>query len=582
MQARGPDAYGEWTDLGGIAIAHRRLSILDLACRADQPMLSGDDRYVIAFNGEIYNFRDLRAELASSGERFKTSSDTEVLLKMYARHGEKMLPLLRGMFAFAIWDRLSRVLFVARDPYGIKPLYIARTSEGWLVASQVKALLATGVVSREPDAVGQAGFWLLGSVPEPRTWFRDISALPAGHFAYLAGTGETRAPRSYWSVSAVWRDAPVSTESDGEIRERVREALRRSAQAHLVSDVPVGVFLSGGIDSGALVALMSDLGAPDIHGVTIGFREFGGRREDELPVAGQIARLYGVAHHARIVTKDEFIADVPTFVDAMDQPSIDAINTWYVSKAAAEIGLKAVVSGVGGDELFQGYASFRQVPAVVKAWRRASRIPGLTAVARLGAEVKARWTRNSRWRLMTSMAESIEGTWFLRRSIFSPSDLPELMGEQLFSQLSAIEPEELIRDLSGPLAEVPEMAVGQLESTIYLRNQLLRDSDWASMSHSLELRTPLVDAWLLRDLQPCLRKFVKYRHKSLIANAPTHPLIKSVADRRKVGFVTPALQWLCELHPDEFSEPNIRFWARHVARSFDTSCASISADGAAV
>lgn len=203
MARRGPDGEGMWRD-DGVALGHRRLAIIDLDPRAVQPMHSIDGRYAIVYNGGIYNYRELRRELEGQGTPFRTTSDTEVILALFADRGEAMLPRLHGMFAFVIWDRVGRRAFAARDPYGIKPLYYAETSQGALVASQVKALLATGLVSREPDVHGQAGFWLLGSVPEPRTWYREIRALPAGHLAWI-DRGRVGAPKGWWDVGNAWR-----------------------------------------------------------------------------------------------------------------------------------------------------------------------------------------------------------------------------------------------------------------------------------------------------------------------------------------------------------------------------------------
>jgi len=297
MKRRGPDAEGFWID-EGVALGHRRLAIIDLDARAAQPMHSIDGRYVIVFNGEIYNYRSLRGELEAAGTPFRTTSDTEVILALFAECGEAMLRRLHGMFAFVIWDRVKKRAFMARDPYGIKPLYYAGTAAGALVASQVKALLATGLVSREPDVHGQAGFWMLGSVPEPRTWFRDVRALPAGHFAWI-DEGHVAAPVRWHDIGEAWRVEPSERVPDAEVREGVRSALCESVARHLVSDVPVGVFLSGGIDSGALAGLMVDAGARSLEGVTLAYDEFRGRPEDEAPVAARIAAHYGIRHHVR-------------------------------------------------------------------------------------------------------------------------------------------------------------------------------------------------------------------------------------------------------------------------------------------
>ena len=307
MHARGPDAEGVWAS-EGVVLGHRRLAILDLDARANQPMVSADGRYAIVFNGEIYNFRELRRELEADGVVFRTTSDTEVLLALFAREGERMLPRLRGMFAFAIWDTQSRELFLARDPYGIKPLYYTRTKEGLLFASQVKALLASGLVSTQGEPAGLAGFYLWGSVPEPWTLFRDVFALPAGHWLRVRA-GVSDAPVCWHDIRAHWR-GEGHRQSAQELRERVRQAVTDSVRAHLVADVPVSVFLSGGIDSATVAGLASGLGA-QVEGITIGFEEFAGRHEDEAPVAAAIAAHYGLPHHVRLVISHRVRAGHP-------------------------------------------------------------------------------------------------------------------------------------------------------------------------------------------------------------------------------------------------------------------------------
>lgn len=567
MRRRGPDASGVRED-GGAVLGHRRLAILDLDPRAHQPMVSADGRLSIAYNGEIYNFRELRTRLEASGTRFRTTSDTEVLLALFAAEGESMLPRLRGMFAFAIWDSKSRRAFIARDPYGIKPLYVASTATGLLVGSQVRALMATGMVSAAPDPRGQAAFWLLGSVPEPRTWFRDVSALPAGHCAWIAD-GRMEAPRRWWDVAAAWRDAPPGAMKRPDVPASARAALRASVAAHLVSDVPVGVFLSGGIDSGAVAALIVEAGARALEGVTVAFREFEGREEDEAPVAARVAARYGIAHRVRVVERAEFEADLPRILEAMDQPSVDGVNTWYAAKAAAERGLKVVVSGVGGDELFQGYSSFARIPRLVRTWGALSRVPGAMTVARAAAGLKARRSGNSRWSRVPDWGRSVQGAWWLSRGLFGAEDLPGLMGEAAAAEaLAGFDPRAWVDEMSGPPAPDPRLAVGQIESTTYLRNQLLRDSDWASMDHGVELRTPLVDAWLLRDLQPALAHFRGFPGKSLLSGAPAEPLPTEVTRRRKTGFGIPLGRWMSA---GRSAGDQSRAWARRVAAAFEGS-----------
>jgi asparagine synthase (glutamine-hydrolysing) len=507
-------------------------------------MESDDKRYVIVFNGEIYNFREIRQSLKVKGDVFHTQSDTEVLLMLYRREGEAMLSRLRGMFAFAIWDRETRSLFMARDPYGIKPLYMARCKHGWLFASQVKALLASGIVGTEPDALGQAGFWLFGSVPEPHTWFRDISALPAGTWCRISNEGLLTGPHRYWDISDAWREAPECRTNILEVQEIIRTAMNESVKHHLVADVPVAVFLSGGIDSGSLAGLMKDSGAKSIQGVTIAFNEFKGKHEDEVPVASAIARQYGINHHVRTVTQQEFETDLPSIMAAMDQPSIDGINTWFASKAVAELGLKVVISGVGGDELFYGYPSFQQLPKLVSRWKMLAQIPGMRSVTNQVLALAASRSGNARWRWLTRQASSLHGAYWLRRGLFAPDELIGLMGKKLGAEaLSHLDPASMVNSMVGSLSDDPMAAVGQLESMVYLRNQLLRDSDWASMAHGVELRTPLVDAWLLRDLMPVLKSFARLKGKTMLAASPLRPLADEIVNRVKTGFGIPMGNW---------------------------------------
>jgi asparagine synthase (glutamine-hydrolysing) len=565
MHLRGPDGEGILQE-AGVYMGHRRLAILDLDMRAVQPMTSADGRYVIVYNGEIYNFHALRDRLSTLGVVMRTTSDTEVILEMFARDGEAVLDDLHGMFAFVIWDRLAKRAFAARDPYGIKPLYIAKIDGGVVFASQVKALLATGLVSRAPDPEGQAGFWMLGSVSEPRTWYRDIRAVRAGHAMWIEA-GKVDREWCWSDIGAAWRDAAGTvTLTDIEIPEWVATALRESVARHLVADVPVGVFLSGGIDSGALAGLMVEAGSRAVQGITIAYDEFTGSKEDEAPVAALIAAHCGITHHVRRVTRGEFATDLPRILDSMDQPSIDGVNTWYASKAVAELGLKVVVSGVGGDELFQGYPSFRQLPKLVAGWRAASRIPGAQALAGIGAGLRARQTGNQRWQHAPDWARTIAGAWWLRRSVRAPQELPALMGAELAQEaLRGFDPVVWVQAMTGPLAADPVMAVGQIESMCYLRNQLLRDSDWASMDHSVELRTPLVDAKLLNAAQRALPAFCGFPNKSLLANAPSAALPPEIVQRPKTGFGIPVNRWLGEAGDDKLGG-----WQGRVADAFRT------------
>jgi asparagine synthase (glutamine-hydrolysing) len=348
MAARGPDGAGAWwSDDRRCGLGHQRLAILDPTPRAAQPMLSAEGRYAITFNGQIYNFPALRRGLEARGVVFRTSCDTEALLHLYAERGAAMLGELRGMFALAIWDAARRGLFLARDPYGIKPLYVADDGRTVRFASQVKALLAGGAVSREPDPAGVVGFHLLGSVPEPFTLYREIRALPAGCSQWVDAAG-AETPKPYVSLPAILAEGAASAAPAAELAERVRAAVGISVAAHRLADVEVGAFLSAGVDSGAILGLMRDVGGDASRAITRSFEEFGGSSEDEAPLAAEVAARYGARHQLRRVGQAEFEADLPALLAAMDQPSIDGVNTWFVAKAAREAGLKVAISGLGG------------------------------------------------------------------------------------------------------------------------------------------------------------------------------------------------------------------------------------------
>jgi asparagine synthase (glutamine-hydrolysing) len=565
MHSRGPDAGDAWfSDDGRIGLGHRRLSIIDLSPGGGQPKHFG--QLTLVFNGEIYNYRELRAQLEARGRRFTSQSDTEVLLQLYDETQERMLGELRGMFAFSLWDGARRRMLLARDPYGIKPLYYADDGGTVRVASQVRALAASGKVSRQFDPAGAAGFFLRGTVPEPFTMYRGIRALPAGSFAYVDANGVGEAVQ-YFSIAETLRDAVEGGGhyTDDQRREIVHDAVLESVRYHMVADVPVGAFLSAGIDSTAIVALARESGASDLQTMTLRFEEYRGRVNDEAPLAELVARQYGVRHSIQELTLSTFRAELPRIFAAMDQPSVDGLNSYFISKAAHDLGLKVAMSGTGGDELFGGYTSFRDIPRWMPVTSVLARVPKLgDAVHRLN-DVLARRSRH----ISPKMGEIVRygatyaGAYLVKRGRFLTSELPAIIGEQIAAE--GIKRLDLLQLIERTVTPDPGNAfarVAALESSLYLRNQLLRDMDWASMAHSLEVRVPLVDAHLLRKIAPVLVTR-RERGKQLLAAAPRPPLPAEVRQRRKTGFTLPIKEWLTQESggPVEFGK---RSWARKV------------------
>ncbi len=567
MAARGPDGLGEWSSNDGrLILGHRRLSILDLSERANQPMVSDDGRFVISYNGEIYNTPELRAQVEAQGRHIRTTSDTEVLLHLFALRGADMLGALRGMFAFAIWDDLERRLFLARDPYGIKPLYVSDRAGTFRFASQVKALLAGGALSRDIDMAGLAGFHIWGSVPDPFTLYRDIAALPAGHFQWVDANG-TQAPRPYRSIAGILAAAARDGVPEQERPAIIRRAVADSVAAHLLADVEVGVFLSAGIDSGAVLGLMRDAGPSRIRAITLRYDEFAGTPHDEAPLAAELARHYGAEHIVRTVTEREFRDDLPAFLDAMDQPSIDGLNTWFVAKAAREAGLKVALSGLGGDELLAGYPGFRQIPRLVSALCLPAAIPGAGVATRAVMRALGLAGRRPKMPGLLEYGGSYPGAYLLRRALHLPDELGAIMGREPAREgLDRLAP--LLR-LQADLIPDPGSATGRiacLESSNYMRFQLLRDADWAAMAHGIELRTPLVDSTLLAAVAPVTPHLGAGTGKAALAAAPSTPLPRPIVEKRKTGFGIPTGRWLATAQTGPGQQDGLasRRWSRRV------------------
>ena len=547
MVRRGPDGAGLWTAPNGrVALAHRRLAIIDLTAAGAQPMATANGRYHVVFSGEIYNYKELRSELERSGAIFRSNSDTEVLLQLYAQHHEGMCRRLRGMFALAIWDAKEQCLFLARDPFGIKPLYVHDDGRTVRFASQVKALLAGGAIPTEIESAGEVGYWIWGSVPEPWTIYKNILTLEPGFWLRLHRTGrrETAAFESIGNLlTAEHNDPPVN----------LRETLLDSVRHHLIADVPVGIFLSAGIDSSTLAAVAADLGS-DLRTVTLGFEQFRGTENDETTVAEQVARRLGSRHETVWITKRDFDETFDAFIAEMDQPSIDGLNMWLVSGAAAKIGLKVAISGLGGDEFFGGYSSFKELPRLRRLVRPFGAVPGLGKALRIVASpiLNALFRTRVNSQKIASILE-YGSTWkdayVLRRALRMPW--------------------ELGRDRATPAAMVPfppalteHATVTWLESTLYMRNQLLRDSDWAGMAHSLEIRVPFVDTAVAQAVGKQARSGRPWTKQDLVTAARTLP--PAVSDRKKTGFVIPIRTWAG--HATGNDERGLRSWQASILR----------------
>jgi asparagine synthase (glutamine-hydrolysing) len=566
MSRRGPDGKGLWIAPGrSVGLAHRRLSIIDLSDAASQPMATPDGRFVITFNGEIYNYRALRDELRAAGAALRTQSDTEVILQLYARLGASMVHKLRGMYAFAIWDTRERSLFLARDPFGIKPLYYADDGATLRFASQVKALLAARTIDESPEPAGAAGFMLWGYVPEPFTLYRNIVALPAGHHLTIR-EGGTRKLEAHFSVREELLRAKDSsrpfTQAD---REALGGMLRDSVAQHLVADVPVGAFLSAGIDSTLVASLAVEHQGVSLHTFTLGFDEYRGTESDECPIAERTAQNLGTHHVTRRIRRRDFEEDFNAIVQAMDQPTTDGVNTWFVCREAARSGLKVALSGLGGDEIFAGYPSYRDVPRIAHLFPAGALRRKLGRGLRVMLAPLVSTFTSPKYAGLLEYGGSFEGAYLLRRALYMPWELQDVLDPvATHVGLERLQSETALGEITRGLRH-ERGRVAALELAWYMRNQLLRDADWAGMAHSLEVRVPYVDAFLFREMAPWLASGAAPEKADAVAVA-REPLPREVAERPKTGFAVPVRDWITDATGTDRPDLNrgLRAWARRL------------------
>jgi asparagine synthase (glutamine-hydrolysing) len=541
MLHRGPDDGGIYTSPEGlVGLANRRLAIRDLSPAGHMPMTTPDGFLTITYNGEIYNAVELRAELERKGFGFRSTSDTEVILHGYRQWAEDIVNRLRGMFAFCIYDRVNQRLYLARDALGIKPLYYCYRGNKFAFASECKALIRGGVAISDLSPAGLVAYLELGSVPAPLTIYRDIRSLEAGQCmrveADLARL-KVEAPRTYWRLPP---PACPPLVSYADTVDRVHSLLLDSVRRHLVSDVPLGAFLSGGIDSSAIVALMREASpAATIRTCSVTFEE---REFDESLFAREVADRFGADHVEVLVTAEDVTRNLDGAIQALDQPSNDGINTYFVSKAARRAGLTVSLSGVGGDELFGGYPTFERLPRLA----RLARAPGAVSTASIvssianplsGAARLADWLQRD--------GGSPAATYLGLRGLFSPAGVQQLVRPDVLAE--ARSDFNLLRLVGETPYSREDLwdAASRLEISCYMRHQLLRDVDVMSMAHSLEVRVPYVDAALastVLELPGALR--AGGSHKQLLRDA-VWQIPDCVRQRHdKQGFTLPFSRWM--------------------------------------
>jgi len=545
LHHRGPDAEGTWHDIQaqqGIALAHRRLAIIDLSADGAQPMHDSASGLTIVFNGEIYNFAALRAELEALGQTFRTHTDTEVLLKAHAAWGDDAVARLNGMFAYALWDSSRRRTLLVRDRMGIKPLYFVQAGETLLFASEIRALLATGLVARKLDPAGLRSYLWNGFVVGPGTIINGVQLLQAGSTLAVFDSG-AREHMHYWHP-------PATSGADEDTRE-LGDCLLQSVRMRLVADVPLGVFLSGGIDSSALAALASQVSDHPVQTFNISFDE---TAFDESPYARRVADSIGTEHHDIRLTEQHFESQLSDALASIDQPTFDAINTYFVSRAVREAGLTVALAGTGGDELFGGYTSFRELPTAMRWSRYASAMPerwlraGAAAFTRFKTGRPGEVKPQTRWgKLGDALATrgDLLQMYQVSYGLFTQAFLEQLSTTQT-DEVEYGLPVDRARELERKASHCSLLGgISLLEQALFLGERLLRDTDAASMAVALEVRVPLLDHTIIEALARLrdTTRFAPLGQKRLLRKLGLSGVDPSLFDRPKSGFVLPLDIW---------------------------------------
>lgn len=555
---RGPDDTGLISVAGAgddhqVVLGHQRLAIIDLSSAGHQPMFDPQTGNWIIYNGEVYNFKELRGELEGQGCTFHSNSDTEVLLQSYRIWGRECVKRWRGMFALAIWDEQRKEMFLVRDRLGIKPLYYALRAKGkeqsedfesesagtFIFGSEVRAILATGLVEPKLNAAAIDTYLMFGSVQDPLTIIEGVQSLPAGHTLTLKPNG-TAEVDEYWDLP--FADTSLNGNGDNK-KSQLGETLAEAVRLRLISDVPLGVFLSGGIDSSA-VAMLAQLGSPDqIKTFSIGFEE---KSFDEGDQAQQTASKLGVEHHAIMLTEVEMLSSYQEAIAAADQPSIDGINTFHVSRAVKSAGMTVALSGLGGDEVFCGYDHFRTIPRrerLIELWSHSPLVLRRLASSVLPANSS---DRNSKLRALLLSEYGFRHPYFLSRTLFLPNQIACLLSPDAVTTIDygdwATRMQQIM-SRSQTLDPVNRLSYFELKT--YIANTLLRDTDVMSMAHSLEVRVPLLDHVLVEKVfrMPGSVKIGKTKKPLLVGSLPT-ALPEAVTAGPKRGFVLPYAKWL--------------------------------------
>ncbi|NOQ29820.1 MAG: asparagine synthase (glutamine-hydrolyzing) [Helicobacteraceae bacterium] len=529
LQHRGPDDHGTYFD-ESIALGQTRLSIIDLSQDGHQPMFSNCENYIIIYNGEVYNFEDIKKDLVQKDYQFHSNTDTEVILNGYIEYKENIVDKLNGMFAFSIYNKSTKELFLARDRSGMKPLYYFQDTQNFIYSSELKTLKE---YSKNINFDAKILFLLLGYVPEPLTIYENLSMFPSGHYGYY--NNNTLTLTKY----ANYKYEPKIIKPYNEIVSDVSQLFESAIKRHMISDAPIGTFLSGGLDSSIITAVASKY-KEELQTLSLVFEE---KSLSEEYYQDLVVNKYKTKHTKYLIDEELFLSSIDEFFEAMEQPTIDGLNTYLVSKAAKESGLTTVLSGVGGDEIFYGYPSFKDSKT-------------LNFLSKIPYSIMKIFEYSNKYKKLELLQAEKELAYYLpKRALFSPTEISEILNINKSKVYRLIV--KLYKTYNLSNIKQIEDKISLYELNMYMKNQLLRDSDLFGMAHSLEIRVPFLDKDLVDyvlKVEP-KEKFGVY-NKQLLADISKSILPKEIYNRKKMGFVLPFENWFRK-NIDRFDVDNI-------------------------
>lgn len=549
MAHRGPDDHGIFND-GSVTLGHRRLSIIDLSSAGHQPMTSEDGRYTIVYNGELYNYKSLKLDLSRSvrGQEqeswfFRTNTDTEVIIAAYARWGVECLHKFNGMYAFALWDNEKKELFIARDRLGIKPLYYYKDGNVVAFASEIRSLLASGIVPKKLNPEGLVDYLRYQTVHAPATIIKNVKMLLPGHYIMITASGLDI--HRYWSLPSQC-DSAIAEKDYKTVCRDVHSLLYNAVERRLVADVPFGAFLSGGIDSSAIVGLMSQVQADKVKTFSVVFDE---KEFSESQYSQLVAKKFNTDHHEIHLKVSDFLSELPNALKAMDHPSGDGPNTYVVSKATKNAGITMALSGLGGDELFAGYDIFKRTLELEnKKW--VTSVPAfMRTIAGSMLKMRRPGVQSEKVAaLLKKRSFDLSSTYPLSRQVLLDKQIVSLLSQD---HLPVNRVEEIVLALekdmqAGRRNALPLLSrVSAAEISTYMQNVLLRDTDQMSMAHALEVRVPFLDYTLVEYVMSVPDRY-KYpvTPKKLLVDAMGDLLPSEIVARPKMGFTFPWKHWM--------------------------------------